>query len=84
MFFRSSVVGDLIGLLPGAGATIASFVSYGIEARFGKRKNQMGTGVAEGIVAPQAAATASVGGSAHKPHGCADAPMSAAVARTPR
>ena len=62
MFFRSSVVGDLIGLLPGAGATIASFVSYGIEARFGKRKNEMGTGIAEGIVAPQAAATASVGG----------------------
>jgi putative tricarboxylic transport membrane protein len=62
MFFRSSVVGDLIGLLPGAGATIASFVSYGIEARFGKRKEQMGTGIAEGIIAPQAAATASVGG----------------------
>ena len=62
MFFRASVVGDLIGLLPGAGATIASFVSYGIEARFGKRRDQMGTGVAEGIVAPQAAATASVGG----------------------
>ena len=62
MFFRSSVVGDLIGLLPGAGATIASFVSYGIEARFGRRKYQMGTGIAEGIVAPQAAATASVGG----------------------
>ena len=62
MFFRASVVGDLIGLLPGAGATIASFVSYGIEARFGKRRDQMGTGIAEGIVAPQAAATASVGG----------------------
>ena len=62
MFLRSSVVGDLIGLLPGAGATIASFVSYGIEARFGKRRNQMGTGIAEGIIAPQAAATASVGG----------------------
>jgi putative tricarboxylic transport membrane protein len=62
MFFRSAVVGDLIGLLPGAGATIASFVSYGIEARFGKRKDEMGTGVAEGIIAPQAAATASVGG----------------------
>ena len=62
MFFRSAVVGDLIGLLPGAGATIASFVSYGIEARFGKRKALMGTGIAEGIVAPQAAATASVGG----------------------
>jgi putative tricarboxylic transport membrane protein len=37
-------------------------VSYGIEARFGKQKHRMGTGVAEGIVAPQAAATASVGG----------------------
>jgi putative tricarboxylic transport membrane protein len=37
-------------------------VSYGLEAQFGKRKHEMGTGVAEGIVAPQAAATASVGG----------------------
>ncbi len=62
MFFRSAVVGDLIGLLPGAGATIASFVSYGIEAKFGKRKDKMGTGIPEGIIAPQAAATASVGG----------------------
>lgn len=62
MFFRSAMVGDLIGLLPGAGATIASFVSYGVEAKFGKRKNEMGTGIAEGIIAPQAAATASVGG----------------------
>ena len=62
MFLRSSVIGDLIGLLPGAGATIASFVSYGVEAKFGKRKHLMGTGIAEGIVAPQSAATASVGG----------------------
>jgi len=62
MFFRSSVIGDLIGLLPGAGATIASFVSYGIEAKFGRRAKDMGTGIAEGIIAPQAAATASVGG----------------------
>ena len=62
MFLRSSVLGNIIGLIPGAGATIASFVSYGLETQFGKRKNEMGTGVAEGIVAPQAAATASVGG----------------------
>ena len=33
MFLRSSVVGNLIGMLPGAGATIASFVSYGVEAQ---------------------------------------------------
>jgi putative tricarboxylic transport membrane protein len=62
MFARSTVLGNIIGLIPGAGATIASFVSYGLEAQFGKRKHEMGTGVAEGIVAPQAAATASVGG----------------------
>ncbi|MPZ41135.1 MAG: hypothetical protein GEU95_24430 [Rhizobiales bacterium] len=62
MFLRSSLLGTVIGLIPGAGATIASFVSYGLEAQFGKRKKEMGTGVAEGIVAPQAAATASVGG----------------------
>ena len=62
MFLRSSILGNIIGLVPGAGATIASFVSYGLEAQFGKRKKEMGTGVAEGIVAPQAAATASVGG----------------------
>jgi putative tricarboxylic transport membrane protein len=62
MFLRASVLGNVIGLIPGAGATIASFVSYGLEAQFGKRKDEMGTGIAEGIVAPQAAATASVGG----------------------
>jgi putative tricarboxylic transport membrane protein len=62
LFARASVLGNIIGLIPGAGATIASFVSYGLEAQFGKRKKEMGTGIAEGIVAPQAAATASVGG----------------------
>lgn len=62
MFLRSSLLGNVIGIVPGAGATIASFVSYGVEAQFGKRKKEMGTGIAEGIVAPQAAATASVGG----------------------
>jgi putative tricarboxylic transport membrane protein len=62
MFLRSSLLGNVIGLVPGAGATIASFVSYGLEAQIGKRKTEMGSGVAQGIVAPQAAATASVGG----------------------
>jgi putative tricarboxylic transport membrane protein len=61
-FFRSSIIGTIIGIVPGAGATIASFVTYGVEAQYGKRKEEMGTGIPEGIVAPQAAATASVGG----------------------
>jgi putative tricarboxylic transport membrane protein len=61
-FARSSILGILIGIVPGAGATIASFLSYGVEAQYGRRRKEMGTGVPEGIVAPQAAATASVGG----------------------
>ncbi len=61
-FLRSSVLGTIIGIVPGAGATIASFVTYGVESQYGKRKAEMGTGIPEGIVAPQAAATGSVGG----------------------
>ena len=62
MLIRSSLLGNIIGIVPGAGATIASFVSYGVESQFGRRKSEMGSGIAEGIVAPQSAATASVGG----------------------
>jgi putative tricarboxylic transport membrane protein len=59
---RSSLIGVLVGVVPGAGATIASFVAYGAEAQYGRRRSELGTGIPEGIVAPQAAATSSVGG----------------------
>jgi putative tricarboxylic transport membrane protein len=62
MFLRSTLLGHVIGIIPGAGATIASFVCYGVESQFGRRRNEMGSGIPEGIVAPQSAATASVGG----------------------
>jgi putative tricarboxylic transport membrane protein len=61
-FIRGTVIGVVIGLVPGAGATVASFLSYGIERQYGGRKRELGTGIPEGIVAPQSAATASVGG----------------------
>ncbi|MBI3524620.1 MAG: tripartite tricarboxylate transporter permease [Betaproteobacteria bacterium] len=61
-FFRSSILGIIVGIIPGAGATIASFVAYGAESQYGKRRKEMGSGIAEGIVAPQTAATSSVGG----------------------
>src|SRR4029079_5921825 len=61
-FGRSSLVGVLCGIVPGAGATIASFVAYGVEGQYGKRRQQPGSGIPEGIVAPQVASTASVGG----------------------
>ncbi len=61
-FGRGTLLGVLIGLVPGAGATVASFLSYGVEAQYGRRRASMGQGIPEGIVAPQTAATASVGG----------------------
>jgi putative tricarboxylic transport membrane protein len=59
---RSSIVGVLCGIVPGAGATVGSFVAYGVESGYGKRSAKLGTGVPEGIVAPQLASTATVGG----------------------
>jgi putative tricarboxylic transport membrane protein len=59
---RSSVLGIILGIIPGAGATIASFVAYGTETQYCARRREMGTGVPEGIVAPQTASTATVAG----------------------
>lgn len=61
-FIRSSILGTILGIIPGAGATITSFISYGIEKQYGKRRAQIGKGVPEGIVAPQIGSTASVAG----------------------
>jgi len=59
---RSSLIGIICGIVPGAGATVGSFVAYGTEAQYGKRRDKLGTGIPEGIVAPQVASTATVGG----------------------
>jgi putative tricarboxylic transport membrane protein len=59
---RSSLIGVLCGIVPGAGATVGSFVAYGTEAQYGARRERLGTGIPEGIVAPQVASTATVGG----------------------
>ena len=59
---RSTVLGTALGVVPGAGAVITSFVSYGIERQYCKRRSDLGTGIPEGIVAPQIASTASVAG----------------------
>lgn len=60
---RSSIIGTIVGILPGAGATIASFLSYAIEKKVCKRADQLGTGIPEGIVASEAANNAATGGS---------------------
>ncbi len=61
-FLNGSLVGFVIGVLPGAGSTIASFISYGIEKAVSKRRDQFGTGVIEGVAAPEGANNSETGG----------------------
>ena len=53
-FLNGSLVGFFIGALPGAGATVASFLSYGIEKAFSRHPEKFGTGVIEGNRRPRA------------------------------
>jgi len=61
-FLKSSLIGTIIGILPGAGGTISSFLSYGEAVRSSKHPEQFGTGAIEGVIAPEAANNASSGG----------------------
>jgi putative tricarboxylic transport membrane protein len=61
-FARGTATGLVVGLVPGAGATVSAFVAYGIEGQYGKDAAQLGKGSPAGIVAAKSAATASVGG----------------------
>jgi putative tricarboxylic transport membrane protein len=61
-FLNGSVVGFLIGVLPGAGSTIASFMSYGLEKAVSRRRDRFGTGVVEGVAAPEGANNSETGG----------------------
>ena len=62
VMLRSSVLGTIVGILPGAGATIASFLSYTVEKKMSKYPEKFGTGIADGIVASEAANNAATGG----------------------
>src|SRR5439155_916279 len=59
---RATVIGFLIGTLPGAGATVASFMAYAIEKRVSKHPELFGTGVIEGVAAPEAANNSATAG----------------------
>lgn len=62
---RSSVLGFFVGVLPGAGATIASFLAYGMERSFAnaKEKLRFGKGSLRGLAAPESANNAACSGS---------------------
>ncbi|GAA4282655.1 tripartite tricarboxylate transporter permease [Brevibacterium daeguense] len=60
---RGTGLGFGIGVLPGAGATLASFMSYGLEKQVSKNKAEIGTGAVEGVAAPEAANNAAANAS---------------------
>ena len=62
---RSSILGFFVGVLPGAGATIASFLAYGMERNLASKKQQakFGKGSIIGLAAPEAANNAASTGS---------------------
>lgn len=59
---KSSLMGIFIGILPGAGAQISAFVAYETEKNSSEHPELFGTGVPEGIAAPESANNATVGG----------------------
>jgi putative tricarboxylic transport membrane protein len=59
---RGSLLGFFLGILPGAGAIIASFAAYAAEKRVSKHPEQFGKGAIEGVAAPEAANNAAAGG----------------------
>ncbi len=59
---RSSSIGAVIGMLPGAGADIAAWVSYGFSRRFSKKPEEYGKGSEEGVVDASTANNASLAG----------------------
>lgn len=59
---RGSLLGFFVGVLPGAGATIASFFSYIMEKKVSKNPEKFGKGAIEGVAGPESANNAASGG----------------------
>ncbi len=59
---RGSVLGFLIGIIPGSAHIISSFVSYGIERRISKHPERFGQGAVEGVAGPESANNAAASG----------------------
>jgi putative tricarboxylic transport membrane protein len=62
ILLRSSIIGGLVGMLPGAGGEIASIIAYNESKRWDKKPERYGTGVIEGLAASESANNAVIGG----------------------
>ena len=59
---RGTVIGFLMGLIPGIGLATPTFVAYGVEKRLSKHPEKFGTGVIEGVASPEACNNATASG----------------------
>ena len=62
LFLRSSVIGTVIGAIPGVGSSVASFVAYGHASQTATDRSRFGRGDIRGVLAPEAANDAKDGG----------------------
>ncbi|MDP2645834.1 MAG: tripartite tricarboxylate transporter permease [Desulfobacterales bacterium] len=62
LWFRSCVLGYIIGLIPGIGGDTAVFVAYGQAKQTSRHPEKFGTGIVEGVIAPESASNAKEGG----------------------
>jgi putative tricarboxylic transport membrane protein len=76
---RGTVLGFLIGVLPGGGAVLASFLSYAMERKLSKRPQEFGQGAVEGVAGPETANNAGTAG-AFVPLLCMGLPANATTA----
>ena len=60
---RGGLIGFFKGVVPGAGATIATMISYSVERLVSKEREKFGTGMIEGVAGPEAANNGATGGS---------------------
>jgi len=60
--FRGGIIGFFIGVLPGAGAGIAAFISYSVEVQVSKTPEKFGTGIIQGVAGPESANNAASAG----------------------
>lgn len=62
-YIKGSIIGTIVGIIPAAGGSIAAFIAYSEEVRASKTPELFGTGIDEGLIAPESSNNAAVGGS---------------------
>jgi putative tricarboxylic transport membrane protein len=63
LWFRSTIIGYIIGVIPGIGSNVAIWLCYGQAKQTSKHPEKFGTGIVEGVIAPEAANNAKDAGS---------------------